>query len=169
MVLKVTYTLQSKCKTCFGGPRMVLQAHLKKHIIALGGWLLMYTSGPSPRFGKRPDFFRIFFLIPSLRMTIECGLGVAGGRVLQPRGWAEYTTLVKSQPFYCYRLFHVCNAQNHQAYGNASNTICCQLWNQAMQVTSPEDQILNQFGTNQNMQIQKKYKSDFKKYRTSEV
>ena len=46
MVLKVTYTLQSKCKTCFGGPRMVLQAHLKKHIIALGGWLLMYTSGP---------------------------------------------------------------------------------------------------------------------------
>ena len=27
---------------------MVLQAHLKKHIIALGGWLLMYTSGPPP-------------------------------------------------------------------------------------------------------------------------
>ena len=25
-----------------------------------------------------------------------------------------------------------------------------QLWNQAMQVTSPDDQVLNQFGTNQN-------------------
>ena len=40
----MTYTLQSKCKTCFGGPRMVLQAHLKKHIIALGGWLLASQS-----------------------------------------------------------------------------------------------------------------------------
>ena len=38
------------------------------------------------------------------------------------------------------------------------------LWNQAMQVTLPDDQMLNQFATNQNVQIQKKYKSDFKKY-----
>ena len=30
----------------------------------------------------------------------------------------NYTTLVKSQPFICYRLFHVCAAQNHQAYQN---------------------------------------------------
>ena len=36
MVLKVTYTLQSKCKTCFGGPRMVLQAHLKNTLLHLG-------------------------------------------------------------------------------------------------------------------------------------
>ena len=40
---------------------MVWHAHFKKHIIALGGWLLMYTSGPPPRFGKRPSFLRIFF------------------------------------------------------------------------------------------------------------
>ena len=31
MVLKVTYTLQTKCKTCFGGPRMVLHGPLKKN------------------------------------------------------------------------------------------------------------------------------------------
>ena len=35
-VLKVSYTLQSKCKTCFGGPRMVLQAHLKNTLLHLG-------------------------------------------------------------------------------------------------------------------------------------
>ena len=29
-----------------------------------------------------------------------------------------------------------------------------QLWNQAMQVTLPDNQILNQFATNQNVQIQ---------------
>ena len=40
----------------------------------------------------------------------------------------------------------------------------CQLWNFGMQATSPDDQILNQSVTNQNIQIQKKYKSDFKKY-----
>ena len=52
---------------------MVLQAHLKKHIIALGGWLLMYTSGPPPRFGKRPDFFRIFFAtFPKLFYDFFC-------------------------------------------------------------------------------------------------
>ena len=39
-----------------------------------------------------------------------------------------------------------------------------QLWNQAMQFMSPDDQILNQFAGNQNMPIQNKYKSDFKKY-----
>ena len=61
MVLKVTYTLQSKCKTCFGGPRMVLQAHLKKHIIALGGWLLMYTSGPPPGLANDHTFSDFFF------------------------------------------------------------------------------------------------------------
>ena len=44
-----------------------------------------------------------------------------------------------------------------------------QLWNQAMQVTSPDDQILNQFATNQEMNIWMKYKPDLKKYRNSEV
>ena len=29
---------------------------------------------------------------------------------------AIYTTLVKSQLLYCYRLFHECKALNHQAY-----------------------------------------------------
>ena len=43
------------------------------------------------------------------------------------------------------------------------------LWNQAMQVMSPDDQILNQFATNEKIHTQKKYKSDFKKYRKSEV
>ena len=44
-----------------------------------------------------------------------------------------------------------------------------QLWNQAIQVTSPDDQILNQFATNQKMHVQMRYKSDFKKYRKSEL
>ena len=44
-----------------------------------------------------------------------------------------------------------------------------QLWNQAMQVTSPDDQILNQFATNEKIHTQKKYKSDCKKYYKSEV
>ena len=45
---------------------MVLQAHLKKHIIALGGWLLMYTSGPPPGLAK-DHLFAGFFWLPSLR------------------------------------------------------------------------------------------------------
>ena len=58
---------------------MVLHAHFKKHIIALGGWLLMYTSGPPrPRFGKKPSFFRIFFCYLPLAIVhhlwcISCG------------------------------------------------------------------------------------------------
>ena len=40
---------------------MVLQAHLKKHIIALGGWLLMYTSGPPPGLAKDHLFSGFFF------------------------------------------------------------------------------------------------------------
>ena len=31
--------------------------------------------------------------------------------------------------------------------------LCCQIWNQAMQVTSPDYQILNQFARNQKMHI----------------
>ena len=45
---------------------MVLHAHFKKHIIALGGWLLMYTSGPPPGLAK-DHLFSGFFLLPSLR------------------------------------------------------------------------------------------------------
>ena len=40
---------------------MVLQAHLKKHIIALGGWLLMYTSGPPPPVWQMTTLFPFFF------------------------------------------------------------------------------------------------------------
>ena len=39
---------------------MVLHAHFKKYIITLGGWFLMYTSGPPPVWQKTtffPDFF----------------------------------------------------------------------------------------------------------------
>ena len=36
-----------------------------------------------------------------------------------------------------------------------------------MQVMSPDDQILNQFATNEKIHTQKKYKSDCKKYRKS--
>ena len=52
-----------KCKTCFRGPRMVLQAHFKKYIITLGVRFLMYPrrTPSAPRFGKRPLLFRIFF------------------------------------------------------------------------------------------------------------
>ena len=46
---------------------MVLHAHFKKHIIALGGWLLMYTSGPPrPPVWQKTIFFPDFFLLPSL-------------------------------------------------------------------------------------------------------
>ena len=44
-----------------------------------------------------------------------------------------------------------------------------QLWNQAMQVMPPGDQMLNQFATNQKINNQMKYKSDFKKYCKSEI
>ena len=44
-----------------------------------------------------------------------------------------------------------------------------QLWNQAMQLIWPDDQILNQFATNQKMHILKKYKTHFKKYCKSDV
>ena len=44
-----------------------------------------------------------------------------------------------------------------------------QLWNQAMQVMLPDDQILNWFETNPKMHIWLKYKTDFKKYWKSEV
>ena len=41
---------------------MVLHAHFKKHIIALGGWLLMYTSGPPrPPVWQKTIFFPDFF------------------------------------------------------------------------------------------------------------
>ena len=43
---------------------MVLQAHLKKHIIALGGWLLMYTSGPPPGLAKDQTFSGFFATFP---------------------------------------------------------------------------------------------------------
>ena len=51
-----------------------------------------------------------------------------------------------------------------------------QLWNQAMQVMSPDDQIFNQFGTNQNaysneIQIwfQEIYKFEIEKYNNISV
>ena len=49
---------------------MVLQAHLKKHIIALGGWLLMYTSGPPPGLANDHTFSG-FFLLPSLSTSAK--------------------------------------------------------------------------------------------------
>ena len=75
MALEVTQTLQT-CKTCFRGPRMVLHAHFKKHIIALGGWLLMYTSGPpSPPVWQKtrlfPDFFFATFPKRPLKQSIK--------------------------------------------------------------------------------------------------
>ena len=47
---------------------MVLQAHLKKHIIALGGWLLMYTSGP-----PRPPVWQMTTLFPVLFFLLPAG------------------------------------------------------------------------------------------------
>ena len=53
---------------------MVLQAHLKKHIIALGGWLLMYTSGPPPPVWQKTTLFPDFFLLPSLSRSSKNSL-----------------------------------------------------------------------------------------------
>ena len=56
---------------------MVLQAHLKKHIIALGGWLLMYTSGPPPPVWQMTTLFPVFFLLPSLRaLVLLCSIAL---------------------------------------------------------------------------------------------
>ena len=53
--------------------------------------------------------------------------------------------------------------------GFRAGALCShQLWNQAMQVISPDDQILKHFATNDKILTPKKYKSDFKKYRKSE-
>ena len=54
---------------------MVLQAHLKKHIIALGGWLLMYTSGPRPPpvWQKTTLFPDFFCYLPLLEFGLDLG------------------------------------------------------------------------------------------------
>ena len=89
MVLKVTYTLQTKCKTCFRGPRMVLHVHFKKYIITLGVWFLMYPRRPPrpPVWQKTtlfPDFS--FGILPlggpiekNPYMTVHCSVFFEGG------------------------------------------------------------------------------------------
>ena len=44
----------TKCKTCFGSPRMILHVEV---------WLFTTLRDPPTLFGKRPHFFR-FFLAP---------------------------------------------------------------------------------------------------------
>ena len=51
----------------FWGSQNDSQCSLKKHISKLEVWFFVYPRRPPrPRFGKRPDFFRIFFRLPSL-------------------------------------------------------------------------------------------------------
>ena len=62
MALEVTKTLQTKCKTCFRGPRMVLHAHFKKYIITLEVWFLKYPRRPPrPPVWSKTRLFPIFF------------------------------------------------------------------------------------------------------------
>ena len=53
----------TKCKTCFGCPRMVLCGPWKKRFFKNRVWLGVIP----PRFGKTPDFSVIFSVKPSLR------------------------------------------------------------------------------------------------------
>ena len=63
MAVDKTYALQTKWKTCFGGPRMILQAHWK-NTFPKRGLVFYYPRWPPPWFGKRPYFSRIFFSAP---------------------------------------------------------------------------------------------------------
>ena len=66
MALEVTQALQTKCKTCFRGPRMVFHAHFKKYFITLGVWFLMYPRRPPPPVWSKTRVFPVFLLLPSL-------------------------------------------------------------------------------------------------------
>ena len=51
----MTKALQTKCKTCFGGPRMILHALWKNTFFKKAVWFFHYPRWPpAPRFGKRP-------------------------------------------------------------------------------------------------------------------
>ena len=61
----MTKTLQTMCKTCFGGPRMILYTNWKKYFSKIEVWhFTTIRDSPPPQFGKRPDFFRFFFSAP---------------------------------------------------------------------------------------------------------
>ena len=62
MAVDKTYALQTKCKTCFGGPRMILQAHWKNTFPKKGfGFLLPSETPPGL---VKDHTFAAFFSAP---------------------------------------------------------------------------------------------------------
>ena len=61
----VSKQLQTKCKTCFGGPWM-----LQKHFSKNRGLVFSYPSWP-PQFSETLSFLRIFSLLPSLSCSMK--------------------------------------------------------------------------------------------------
>ena len=70
MALEVKLTLQTKCKTCFRGPRMVLHAHFKKtHYCTWGLVIDVHFGTPPPVWQKTTLFPDFFLLLPSLSIA----------------------------------------------------------------------------------------------------
>ena len=68
MAVDKTYALQTKCKTCFGGPRMILQAHLKNTFPKKGFGFFIILGDPPPGLVKDHTFAAFFFVHPSLTL-----------------------------------------------------------------------------------------------------
>ena len=53
---------RTKCKTCFGGPRMILHAHWKKNFSKIEVWLFAtLRDPPSPGLAKDQTFYGFFW------------------------------------------------------------------------------------------------------------
>ena len=70
--IDMTKVLQTKCKTCFGGPRMILHAHWRKNTFPKKeyGFFTTLADPPALGYGKRPYFFPSLLLHPSLILIL---------------------------------------------------------------------------------------------------
>ena len=62
----MTNGLQTKCKTCFGGPRMILHALWKNTFFKKAVWFFYYLRRPPPGLAKDHKKYGFFFRNPSL-------------------------------------------------------------------------------------------------------
>ena len=69
MALELTNALQTKCKTCFVGPRMVLHAHLKNTFSKFGLGFYVPSETPPPPSLVEDQTSSDFFSLPSLSKT----------------------------------------------------------------------------------------------------
>ena len=82
MAVDMSGTLQTKCKTCFGCPRMILQAHWKNTFSKKQFGFFITLGDPPPGFGKRPYFSRDFFLEPFPKVNMGFSTLVITNKIL---------------------------------------------------------------------------------------